>query len=152
MLKKTITLFAVLFFAAQLFAQIENPVSWAYTAKKIGPKKYELHLTATIQNSWHIYAQKAGDGPEPTTINFKKNPLLKFEGKVKEVGKLETAFDPNFNSTLRFYNKTVDFVQIVNLKSAVNTVVKGSVNFMVCNERKCLPPKEIPFSINIDAK
>lgn len=77
---------------------------------------------------------------------------MKLEGKVKEVGKLETAFDPNFNSTLRFYNKTVDFVQIVNLKSAVNTVVKGSVNFMVCNERKCLPPKEIPFSINIDAK
>lgn len=34
MLKKTITLFSVLFFAAQLFAQIENPVSWSYTSKK----------------------------------------------------------------------------------------------------------------------
>lgn len=134
------------------FAQIENPVSWSYSAKKIGPKKFEIHITATIQDKWHLYAQQAGEGPEPTSFEFTKNPLLKFEGKVTEVGKLETAFDPNFNSTLRFYTKKVDFVQKVTIKSPAATAVKGVLNFMVCNDKKCLPPKEIPFSIPISGK
>jgi nicotinic acid phosphoribosyltransferase len=134
------------------FAQIDNPVTWSFTSKKIGPKKYEIHLTATIQDKWHLYAQQAGEGPEPTSFEFTKNPLLKFEGKVVEVGKLETAFDPNFNSTLRFYTKKVDFVQKVTIKTTAATAVKGVLNFMVCNDRKCLPPKEIPFSIPISGK
>jgi hypothetical protein len=134
------------------FAQLENPVSWSFTSKKIGPKKYEIHLTAVIQDKWHLYAQQAGEGPEPTSFEFAKNPLLKFEGKVVEVGKLETAFDPNFNSTLRFYTKKVDFVQKVTIKTSAATTVKGTLNFMVCNDRKCLPPKEIPFSVPITGK
>ena len=133
-------------------AQIENPVTWNFSAKKLADKKMEVHLTATIQSGWHVYSQKPGKGPEPTTITFNKNPLIKLQGKVKEVGKVVSTFDPNFNSNLRYYNDRVDFVQIIDLKSAVNTVLKGSITFMVCNERKCLPPKEIPFSINIDGK
>lgn len=133
-------------------AQIENPVTWNFSVQKLADKKFEVHMTATIQSGWHVYSQKPGKGPEPTTFSFNKNPLIKLQGKVKEVGKVESKFDPNFNSTLRYYNNRVDFVQIVDLKSAVNTVLKGSLTFMVCNERKCLPPKEIPFSINIDGK
>ena len=86
-------------------AQIENPVEWSYSAKKIGNKQYEVHLTATIEGKWHFYAQDAGEGPEPTSFIFNKNPLIKLIGKVNEIGKLETSFDKNFNSTLKYYNK-----------------------------------------------
>lgn len=141
-----------LYFVFTGFAQIDNPVTWSFSAKKIGNKKYELHMTAMVQDKWHLYAQQAGEGPEPTSFSFTKNPLLKFEGKVIEVGKLETAFDPNFNSTLRFYTKKVDFVQKVTIKSTASTVAKGELTFMVCNDRKCLPPKEIPFSIPLTGK
>jgi thiol:disulfide interchange protein DsbD len=133
-------------------AQIENPVEWTYSAKKIGNKQYEVHLTATIEGKWHIYAQDAGEGPEPTSFLFNKNPLIKLLGKVKEVGKMETSFDKNFNSTLRFYNKKVDFVQKISLKSSASTVLKGTITYMVCNDNKCLPPKDVPFSIKIDSK
>ena len=132
-------------------AQIENPVKWTYTAKKISDKMYELHMTATLQGKWHIYAQDAGEGPEPTAFSFAKNPLVKLDDKVKEVGKLEKQYDPNFKSTLKFYSGKVDFVQKVKLKSAVATVVKGTVSYMVCDDRKCLPPKEIPFAIKLDS-
>ena len=81
-------------------------------------------MTADIQGGWHVYSQDAGNGPEPTSFVFSKNPLVKFDGKVKEIGKLEKAFDPNFNSTLKFYNSKVDFVQKVTLKAAASTVVK----------------------------
>ena len=133
-------------------AQLENPVVWTYTAKKINSKQYELHMTANIQPNWHIYSQDAGEGPEPTSFSFSKNPLVKFDGKIAEIGKLEKAFDPNFNSTLKFYNNKVDFVQKVSLKSIASTVIKGTLTFMVCNDRKCLPPKDVPFSIKIQGK
>jgi thiol:disulfide interchange protein DsbD len=133
-------------------AQIENPVEWSYSAKKIGNKQYEVHLTATIEGKWHLYAQDAGEGPEPTSFIFNKNPLIKLIGKVNEIGKLETSFDKNFNSTLKYYNKKVDFVQKISLKSSASTVLKGTVTYMVCNDNKCLPPKDVPFSIKIDSK
>ena len=101
----------LMIFSVVVNAQINNPVKWAYTAKKIADKTYELHLTATIDGNWHLYAQDAGVGPEPTVINFTVNPLINFDGKVKEVGKLEKSFDKNFNSVLKYYGKKVDFVQ-----------------------------------------
>jgi thiol:disulfide interchange protein DsbD len=130
-------------------AQIENPVKWSYTTKKISAKLYDVYVTATLDSKWHIYAQDAGEGPEPTSLSFSKNPLILLDGKVKEVGKLEKQYDKNFGSTLKFYSDKVSFVQRVKLKSPVATVLKGSVNYMVCNDRKCLPPKEMPFTVKV---
>lgn len=151
-MKKIFFALAFIFTAYIGFAQVENPVSWTFTAKKISAKQYELHMSAAVDGNWHIYSQNAGEGPEPTSFTFVKNPLVKLDGKVKEVGKLESLYDPNFKSTLKFYNGKVDFVQKVNVKSTANTIVKGTVVYMVCNDRRCLPPKEIPFSIKLESK
>ena len=135
------------------FAQMENPVKWTYSAKKIKGDMYELHMTATLEPKWHIYSQDIkGDGPVPTSFAFDKNPVVKTDGAVAEVGKLEKDFDKNFNMTLKYYGNKVDFVQRVKLKSAVNTFAKGKITYMVCNDKKCLPPKDVPFSIKIDPK
>jgi len=152
MMKKFTFLIALFCICFGAQAQLENPVKWAYSAKKISDKTYELHLTANIDGNWHLYAQDAGEGPEPTSFTFDANPLVKLDGKVKESGKLEKSFDPNFNSTLRYYAQKVDFIQKVKVKTNANTVVKGTVTYMVCNDRKCLPPKEIPFSIKVAGK
>jgi hypothetical protein len=152
-MKKISTLLFLLFAVfTGVFAQIESPVIWSYSAKKIADKTYELHMTATIQGKWHLYSQEAGEGPEPTAFTFTANPLVKLDGKVKEDGKMEKSYDPNFKSTLKFYADKVDFVQKIKLKSAVSTVVKGTVLYMVCDDKKCLPPKEIPFSIKVEGK
>lgn len=134
------------------FAQIENPVKWVYSAKKVADKTYDIYVSATLDPKWHIYAQKAGEGPEPTSFRFDKNPLVKFDGSVREAGKLEQNYDPNFQSTLRYYSNKVDFIQRVKLKTGTNTLIKGAVTYMVCNENRCLPPKEVPFSVRIDGK
>jgi len=147
----SLTLIA-LFSIAVAFAQIENPVKWTYTAKRVSDKVYEIHMTATLDPKWHIYAQEAGEGPEPTTFTFAKNPLIKLDEKVKEIGNLEKEYDPNFKSELKFYSNKVNFVQKVKLKSPTSTVLKGTVSYMVCNDRKCLPPKEIPFSVKLSGK
>ena len=109
-------------------------------------------MTATIEGNWHLYAQDAGEGPEPTTFAFTTNPLIIFDGKIKEVGKLEKSYDKNFNSVLKYYAQKVDFVQKIKVKTAIATVVKGTVNFMVCNDRQCLPPRDVPFTITVGGK
>jgi thiol:disulfide interchange protein DsbD len=151
-MKKLILFFSILLTTVAASAQLANPVKWSYTAKKVSDKMYELHMTATLDNKWHIYAQDAGEGPEPTTFTFSANPLVKLDGKVKEVGNMEKSFDPNFNSTLKYYSNQVSFVQRVKLKSAASTVMKGTISYMVCNDRKCLPPKEVPFSVKLPGK
>lgn len=151
-LKKFLSFMLLLLFTGYANAQINNPVTWTYTAKKIADKTYELHITANIDGNWHLYAQDAGEGPEPTSFSFVTNPLLTFDGKVKEVGKLEKSFDKNFNSVLKYYSKKVVFIQKIKVKAPVQTVVKGTVNFMVCNDRLCLPPRDVPFTIVVPGK
>ncbi len=152
MMKKITLTCLSLFFGIAVFAQIENPVKWSFNSKKINDKEYEVFISATLDPYWHIYAQDAGEGPEPTSIAFGKNPLITLVGKPTETGDLEKKFDKNFNSTLRFYSNKVSFVQRIRLKSKVATIVKGSVTYMVCNDKKCLPPKDLPFSVNIAGK
>jgi hypothetical protein len=133
-------------------AQIINPVKWTFATKKIADKTYEIHITSLIDDKWHIYSQNAGEGPIPTSFAFTANPLVTLNGKVTEIGKLEKSYDENFKSELKYYESKVDFVQKIKLRSSVSTVVKGTVTFMVCNDRQCLPPKDIPFSIKVGGK
>lgn len=144
------TIFSLFVLSAS--AQMENPVQWAYSATKLADKTYELHITAILEGNWHIYAQDAGEGPVPTEFSFSANPLVIMDGKVKEIGKMEKSYDPNFKSVLKFYGKKVDFVQKVKLKSNTNTVVNGSVTYMVCNDKRCLPPRDVPFSVKLGVK
>lgn len=151
-MKKLLT--AVFLFALPLLAsaQIENPVKWDFTAKKIDATTYELHMTATIDSKWHLYAQDAGEGPVPTTFKLTKNPLVSPVGKIREVGKLHKAFDKNFDSELKYYENQVNFIQKVTVKGKAATKVKGTVEYMVCDDHQCLPPKEVEFAISVGGK
>lgn len=144
-------LFGLLFFSFVLqgaFAQIKNPVQWSFTSKKNSDNSYEIRLTATIEKGWHIYSQTTPDGgPVPTKIDFTRNPLLTISGAVKEIGKMEQQNEPLFGVVVKQYSDKVDFVQVVKLKSKVKTVAAGKLEFMVCNNRECLPPSTISFSV-----
>lgn len=145
-------LFVILNFCIAIasIAQIKNPVQWSYSNKKISDKTYELHATATLEPGWHIYSQTTGKGgPVPTSFTFNNNPLVTKTGTVKELGKIEKTFDKNFNTTVKYYGKKVDFVQTVKLKANVKTDVTGEIQYMLCNDKNCLPPKKISFTISL---
>jgi DsbC/DsbD-like thiol-disulfide interchange protein len=130
-------------------AQAQNPVSWSFSSKKISDKEYEVQLTATMQNGWHVYSQQqpADAIAIPTSFNFNKNPLVEIDGKVKEVGKLEKFRDPQLDVTAFQYSNKVVFVQKVKLKGKVKTNVTGKLEYQACTDEKCLPPKTVDFSI-----
>jgi thiol:disulfide interchange protein DsbD len=148
-------LFFLLSFFAITFAsnaQMADPIKWAYTSKKIADKTYEIHLIATVQNTWHLYSQTqpADAINQPTEIIFKKNPLISFDGKVKEVGKMQLFKDEKLKISANQYAEKVDFVQLVKLKANVKTNIVGSVEYQTCDDKKCLPPKKIDFTVAIN--
>jgi thiol:disulfide interchange protein DsbD len=148
-MKKILFAFCLFFSANILFAQIQNPVLWSASSKKINDKTYEIHLTASIGEGWHIYSQTTPEGgPIPTSITFTKNPLVTLDGDAKEVGKLEQHNEPLFGGIdVKQFSDKVDFVQVVKLKSPVKTSVSVAVEFMVCNDKECLPPSTKKFSV-----
>jgi thiol:disulfide interchange protein DsbD len=127
-MKKIVFLLITLFSVSFVFAQ--NPVSWSYSSKKISDKVYEVYLTATIQNGWHLYAQKQPEDAiaQPTTFNFTKNPLLDFDGNVKEVGKLEKYKDEKLDIAANQYSNKVDFVQVVTKEIIISEKRKRTNN------------------------
>lgn len=151
-MKKVLTSVLAVFMATLVFAQSGTKVKWDYVIKKIGDKRYEVRMVANIQPGWHLYSQtQSADAIAlPTTITFAKNPLLIVSGKTKEVGKVVDAFDKATQSRSRFYSNKVEFVQIVTLKSNVKTSIVGDVEFMVCDDKQCLPPDKSKFTIKIE--
>jgi thiol:disulfide interchange protein DsbD len=149
-MKKTLLLILSIVAFSFVKAQIEDPVSWSYEAKKKSENTYELVITATVSKPWHIYSQNSGaDGPIPTTITINPNPLITKEVKFKEIGKLVKFFDKNFNTNVLYYSDKVVFTQTIKLKTKAKTVVTGKVDYMVCNDEKCLPPTKKSFTIKL---
>lgn len=138
-----------LFFSLAAFAQQLSPVSWTFNSKKISENIFEVQLVATIQPGWHLYSQNqpADAIAQPTSFNFNKNPLLALDGNVKEVGKLEKYKDTKLDISANQYSQKVVFVQKVKLKGKVKTNVSGKLEYQTCDDKKCLPPKTVTFSI-----
>lgn len=136
----------------QVFSQ--QPVNWSYTAKKINGNMYEVHLTATIADGWHIYAQAQPKDAiaTPTKIAFTENPLLVLKGPVKEVGEMEKYKEEVLGIEQYQYARKVEFVQVVKLKvnTSIRTNVSGNLTFQTCTNEKCLPPETTHFTIALE--
>ena len=146
---KKLLIIVTILFTVSAQSQTLNPVSWTFSAKKITVKTYELHLTASMQTGWHLYSQTQPDDAIaiPTGFTFTTNPLLILNGSIKEIGKLEKFHDAKLQLSANQYSEKVDFVQLVKLKSNIRTNVAGSVEYQTCDDKKCLPPKTVNFSV-----
>jgi len=149
-MKKIIYTLLFTIVAGVVSAQIKDPVSWTFEAKKKTADTYEVVLSANIQGKWHIYSQKTGKGgPIPTKVNFKANPLLNITGAVKEVGKVEKVYDEIFQTDVLYLSNKVQYVQTVKLKGKAKTNITGTIEYMVCDDAQCLPPAKKVFDIKL---
>jgi hypothetical protein len=148
---KKLSILGLLFFSALGSRAQLNPVTWSFSANKLTDKTYEVHMKAIIQGSWHLYSQKQPDDAIaiPTAFTIRDNPLFKPDGKIQEVGKMEVMKDTRLGISANQYSGSVDFVQKIKLKSTAKTSFSGSVEYQTCDDKKCLPPKTVNFSVAI---
>lgn len=125
-------------------------VDWTTTSKKLPNGNYEIHFTAKVPLGYHIYSQHTGEGPVATNFSFGKNALISVEGKVKEAGKMVTVDDEVWGNKQKYYFGKVDFVQIIKPKTKIKTNVTGNIEYMICDDKKCLPPTTYPFNVALN--
>jgi DsbC/DsbD-like thiol-disulfide interchange protein len=146
-MKRILLLITLLVIATGVFAQIEKPVKWSYAAKRISSTEAVVFLRATIDPGWHIYSQNVKDGgPIKTSFTFTPSKAYALVGKTAEPTPI-TKFEDAFKMNVSYFEKTVTFQQKIKLKSANATSVKGQLEYMTCNDKKCLPPEDVDFDI-----
>jgi hypothetical protein len=150
-MKKLFFILLSIFITALASAQSLNPVSWSFNSKKISDNVYEIQMTATIQQGWHLYSQAQPKDAiaQPTSFLFNKNPLLELDGKVKEAGNLEKFKDKELDISANQYSNRVVFTQKVKLKGKAKTNLTGKLIYQTCDDVKCLPPKTVNLSITL---
>ncbi|PUV24508.1 protein-disulfide reductase DsbD domain-containing protein [Sphingobacterium athyrii] len=146
---KCITLAILAIFCCfNVHAQILKPVKWTYAAKRTSNSEAIIYLKATIEDGWHIYSQFVDKGgPTRTSFNFVPSKNYKLIGTTLEPKPIIT-FEPNFNMNVGYFEKSVIFQQNIKLKTKT-TQVKGSVEFMVCDDVQCLVAETVNFLINV---
>lgn len=146
-MKKLILAITALIITVSAQAQVEAHVKWAYAAKKTSPTEATLLIKATMDNGWHIYSQTVKEGgPIKTSFTFKPSKDYVLVGKTMEP-KPTTKFEKVFNMNVGYFENTVVFQQKIKLKNKNAQAVAGKLEFMTCNDQKCLPPDEVVFSI-----
>ncbi len=146
-MRKLILMATVMVISISAYAQIEAPVKWSYAAKKTSATEAVVFLKATIDQGWHIYSLNVKDGgPIKTSFTFAKSPDYTLVGKPSEP-KAITKYEKTFSMNVSYFEKEVVFQQKIKLNSPNASVVKGKLEYMTCNDHKCLPPDDIEFSI-----
>jgi thiol:disulfide interchange protein DsbD len=148
-MKKIIAISALLLLNICAFAQILKPVTWSYSSEALNEKEANLVITAKIDKGWHVYSQYIEEGgPIPTSFTFVKSADYELIGKPVESPKAVSAYDSNFSMQISWHENTAVFKQKIKLKKP-ETTVKGTLEFMVCNDKQCLPPEEVEFAVKV---
>ena len=126
-----------------------NPVKWSFEAIPVSKGVYDLVFTAHIQTGWYVYSQHLGsdDGPIPTTFHFDDNGAVERIGEVSEEGTRHEGYDELFMMDIVKYSGSPKFTQRVKVKGP--TTVTGYLEFMTCDNERCLPPREVPFQFSL---
>ncbi|WP_066219584.1 protein-disulfide reductase DsbD domain-containing protein [Formosa haliotis] len=131
-------------------AQIFEPVKWSTEVVKISNTEFELIAIASIDSGWHLYSQNVPEnGPIATTFLFNSNPNYLKKGNTNE-DPGHIINDPIFNMKIKFFETQAKFKQRIKLKKPKPLILNASVEFMVCDDSRCLPPTEVNLVFNIN--
>lgn len=147
-MKKLFCPFLLVFVSIAGFSQ--DPVAWSYEVNRKSAGAYEVVLTAEMGDAWHIYSQHTGNpGLFAAKFSFKPNPLVRKEGVVKEIGKPEKHYNPDTRTEELYFSGKVQFVQLIKVKNNSRTNITGTVEYVVCNDNRCLPRAKKMFDLKI---
>ena len=136
-------------FSFNLFSQVFDPIKWDTKVEKISDTEYNLISIATIDSGWHLYSQNVPEnGPIPTTFAYTESKDFELIGKTSE-GEGETIDDPVFQMRIKFFGDKAEFSQRIKVLNKELSIVEGEVEFMVCDDEKCLPPNFIDLKFNL---
>ncbi|MFC0875731.1 cytochrome c biogenesis protein CcdA [Saccharicrinis sp. FJH2] len=150
------TLAAALLFIVlpiSVFSQIVKPVKWESRLSSTDIKansRIDLIFSANIDEGWHLYSTKIPDnGPIATSFNYDTIYGLEPVGEIHTSKKPIEKFDVSFNMNLQYFEGKVDFIQTFKVTDPDHILVKGYVEFMTCDDERCIPPDDYDFEYEV---
>lgn len=133
-----------------LQAQVLEPVTWSFGSEKTADNKFDIVMTAVIDNSWHLYAMDIAEGgPIATSFTFEEPSGYTLEGKPVAIDKPAIKFDNSFGMDIGMHSVRAEFRQKITV-TQYPAAVNGFVTFMSCDDKQCLPPRDVEFSIVVN--
>jgi hypothetical protein len=129
--------------------------TWAFSQEKIQwsfdfvPYPASLQISAKIENGWHLYALDLDPsiGPVPTQIVLEKNKAVQVLNAFEANTKAKQSYDPNFGAEVSYFENSFEARNRIKVKKP--TTVKGELTYMLCDDKRCLPPQTVPFEIKV---
>jgi len=150
MRKSSILLAAFLMLLMNINAQIADPVKWTFTTENLKGQEVELVFKATIDHPWHLYsAHLPAGGPIATKPWFNEADHYSLVDGVVEVTKAKQKFDEGFQMDVGTISGKAELRQKVKLSGPGTHTITGEIEFQVCDDVTCLPPKVEEFSFTI---
>ena len=148
-----LTLLSLTILSTSLSAQIFDPVKWTFQTEKTGDGTFDLIFTADIEDHWHLYSQHlpSDDGPIATAFYFDEIKGVERIDDVKE-SKSITEYDKVNEMELTFFEHQAVFRQSVKVIQSGVHRVSGYLEYMVCDDEKCLPPATVDFVFEVGDK
>jgi hypothetical protein len=106
-----------------------------------------IQISAKIENGWHLYALDLDPniGPVPTQIVLEKNKLVNEIHPFEVTTIAKKSYDANFGAEVSYYEQ--EFLANNRIFVKKPTTVKGELTYMLCDDKRCLPPQTVPFEI-----
>lgn len=127
----------------------EQPVSWSASQSAVGDGIYEIKLTASMEEGWHIYDLGPYDGgPTPTSLKVSGDGV-ELVGTPYIVGDVHKAYDEIFSMDIGTCSNGVAFAQKVKVLSASAVSVTANIEWQACNDGSCMPPMDEDFTLQL---
>ena len=145
MKKQILITLLIALFAVTAGAQMQDPVHFSVSQKKVAEDIVEVTFSGKIDAGWHVYSTglPAG-GPISATITTETADGAKAEGKLGHRGNEINKFDNMFQMNLRYFENSVTFVQKYKITGKTYHV-KGYLEYGSCNDEMCMPPAQVEF-------
>ncbi|MBP7407536.1 MAG: hypothetical protein KA941_02140 [Flavobacteriales bacterium] len=143
-------LFTLSFLGLLAPAHPAAPVAWSFEAHAQKDGVVLVELLAKVEDGWHLYATTlpSAGGPLPTIFRFTPSNSYAIVGELQEPAPVE-EYDANFGMLVRHHSGEPRFVLAIEPSGGTPFVVEGELEYMVCNEKTCLPPVTVPFRIAV---
>jgi len=142
------TTFLLLIYSSLLSTWVfgQGKIEWSFDYAPF-PNSIQVH--AKIESGWHLYALDLDPsiGPVPTQIVLEKNKLVKEIAPFTASVPAQKTFDPIFGAELSYHENNFEAKNRIVVKKP--TTVKGELTYMLCDDKRCLPPQTIPFEIKV---
>jgi thiol:disulfide interchange protein DsbD len=132
------------------FAQ-ENPVNWKTSTKQINENEYQIIFEASIQHNWHLYdigPYVEGEGPNATTFTFNLPANAVLIDSIEMIDQPIRKMDEMFGIEIGYFEHKAQFGQKIKISDGGATI-KVNIEWMVCDDRQCLPPADEDFTVTI---